>query len=97
MRHRRYRIGSSVEFDYCAVGCVRELRRLGHETIMLNYNPETVSTDYDECSRMYFDQLTFETTMDVYVTPLLHFHRPEHRLICHHQHQHHYHRLEREH
>eukprot|EP00038_Savillea_parva_P004025 m.133107 g.133107 ORF g.133107 m.133107 type:complete len:2201 (-) comp11351_c0_seq1:387-6989(-) len=61
-----YRIGSSVEFDYCAVGCVRELRNLGHKTIMLNYNPETVSTDYDECSRMYFDQLTFETTMDVY-------------------------------
>lgn len=61
-----YRIGSSVEFDYCAVGCVRELRRLGRETIMLNYNPETVSTDYDECSRMYFDQLTFETVMDIY-------------------------------
>lgn len=56
-----YRIGSSVEFDYCAVGCVRELRRLGHKTIMVNYNPETVSTDYDECDRLYFDQLTFET------------------------------------
>eukprot|EP00040_Diaphanoeca_grandis_P024288 m.133290 g.133290 ORF g.133290 m.133290 type:complete len:2144 (-) comp29666_c1_seq1:204-6635(-) len=61
-----YRIGSSVEFDYCAVGCVRELRQLGHKTIMLNYNPETVSTDYDECDRLYFDQLTFETVMDVY-------------------------------
>ena len=61
-----YRIGSSVEFDYCAVGCVRELRKLGHSTIMLNYNPETVSTDYDECDRLYFEQLTFETVMDVY-------------------------------
>eukprot|EP00039_Didymoeca_costata_P010749 m.145536 g.145536 ORF g.145536 m.145536 type:complete len:2190 (+) comp14948_c0_seq1:133-6702(+) len=61
-----YRIGSSVEFDYCAVGCVRELRRLGHSTIMLNCNPETVSTDYDECDRLYFDQLTFETVMDIY-------------------------------
>jgi carbamoyl-phosphate synthase/aspartate carbamoyltransferase/dihydroorotase len=61
-----YRIGSSVEFDYCAVGCVRELRRLGKKTIMLNYNPETVSTDYDECDRLYFEQLTFETVMDVY-------------------------------
>lgn len=61
-----YRIGSSVEFDYCAVGCVRELRRLGHQTIMLNCNPETVSTDYDECDRLYFDQITFETVTDVY-------------------------------
>jgi len=61
-----YRIGSSVEFDYCAVGCVRELRKLGHKTIMINYNPETVSTDYDECDRLYFDELTFETVMDIY-------------------------------
>eukprot|EP00051_Salpingoeca_urceolata_P006417 m.84922 g.84922 ORF g.84922 m.84922 type:complete len:2136 (+) comp14823_c0_seq1:208-6615(+) len=61
-----YRIGSSVEFDYCAVGCVRELKRLGYKTIMVNYNPETVSTDYDECDRLYFDQLTFETVLDVY-------------------------------
>lgn len=61
-----YRIGSSVEFDYCAVGCVRELRSMGRKTIMLNYNPETVSTDYDECDRLYFEQLTFETVMDVY-------------------------------
>jgi carbamoyl-phosphate synthase large subunit len=61
-----YRIGSSVEFDYCAVGTVRELRRLGYKTIMINYNPETVSTDYDECDRLYFDELTFETVMDVY-------------------------------
>eukprot|EP00054_Salpingoeca_dolichothecata_P028953 m.223990 g.223990 ORF g.223990 m.223990 type:complete len:2153 (-) comp26355_c0_seq2:43-6501(-) len=61
-----YRIGSSVEFDYCSVGCVRELRRLGHKTIMMNYNPETVSTDYDECDRLYFDQLTLESVLDVY-------------------------------
>ncbi|EGD82423.1 carbamoylphosphate synthase [Salpingoeca rosetta] len=61
-----YRIGSSVEFDYCAVGCVRELRRLGRKTIMVNYNPETVSTDYDECDRLYFEELTFETVMDIY-------------------------------
>ena len=61
-----YRIGSSVEFDYCAVGGVRELRKLGKKTIMVNYNPETVSTDYDECDRLYFDQLTFETVMDIY-------------------------------
>lgn len=61
-----YRIGSSVEFDYCAVGTVRELRRLGYQTIMINYNPETVSTDYDECDRLFFDELTFETVMDVY-------------------------------
>lgn len=53
----------SVEFDYCAVGCVRELRRLGTKTIMVNYNPETVSTDYDECDRLYFEQLTFEVSV----------------------------------
>ena len=51
-----------MEFDYCAVGCVRELRRLGYGTIMMNYNPETVSTDYDECDRLFFDELTFEVT-----------------------------------
>ncbi|XP_065831143.1 multifunctional protein CAD-like isoform X2 [Oscarella lobularis] len=61
-----YRIGSSVEFDWCAVGCIRELRKLGHKTIMVNYNPETVSTDYDECDRLYFEELTFETVMDIY-------------------------------
>lgn len=61
-----YRIGSSVEFDCCAVGCVRELRRMGKEVIMLNYNPETVSTDFDECDKLYFDELSFETVMDIY-------------------------------
>ena len=55
-----YRIGSSVEFDWCAVECLRELRKLGHRTIMLNYNPETVSTDYDMCDRLYFDEISFE-------------------------------------
>lgn len=55
-----YRIGSSVEFDWCAVGCLRELRRLGRKTIMLNYNPETVSTDYDMSDRLYFDEISFE-------------------------------------
>ena len=61
-----YRIGSSVEFDSCAVGCIRELRRLGKKTIMVNFNPETVSTDYDECERLYFDEISFETIMDIY-------------------------------
>eukprot|EP00731_Ephydatia_muelleri_P031726 Em0023g233a len=60
-----YRIGSSVEFDWCAVGCIRELRKLGKSTIMVNYNPETVSTDYDECDRLYFDEITFETVMAI--------------------------------
>ncbi|XP_078362371.1 multifunctional protein CAD-like isoform X2 [Oculina patagonica] len=61
-----YRIGSSVEFDWCAVGCIRELRKLKKKTIMVNYNPETVSTDYDECERLYFDEISFEVVMDVY-------------------------------
>ncbi|XP_067950239.1 multifunctional protein CAD-like isoform X2 [Watersipora subatra] len=61
-----YRIGSSVEFDWCAVGCIKELRNLGHKTIMVNCNPETVSTDYDMCDRLYFDELSFETVMDIY-------------------------------
>lgn len=60
-----YRIGSSVEFDWCAVGCIRELRKLGKSTIMVNYNPETVSTDYDECDRLYFDEISFETVMAI--------------------------------
>jgi hypothetical protein len=55
-----YRIGSSVEFDWCAVGCLRELRNLGKKTIMVNYNPETVSTDYDMCDRLYFEEISFE-------------------------------------
>lgn len=55
-----YRIGSSVEFDWCAVGCLRELRRLNKNTIMVNCNPETVSTDYDMCDRLYFEEISFE-------------------------------------
>eukprot|EP00049_Salpingoeca_infusionum_P015325 m.296587 g.296587 ORF g.296587 m.296587 type:complete len:2279 (-) comp15857_c0_seq1:170-7006(-) len=61
-----YKIGSSVEFDWCAVNCVRELRKLGHHTTMINCNPETVSTDYDEGDRLYFDEVTFEVVMDIY-------------------------------
>ncbi|CAH8486396.1 unnamed protein product [Dicrocoelium dendriticum] len=61
-----YRIGSSVEFDWCAVGCTRELRRLGWSTIMLNCNPETVSTDFDMCDRLYFDELSLERILDIY-------------------------------
>ncbi|XP_067639482.1 multifunctional protein r [Eurosta solidaginis] len=61
-----YRIGSSVEFDWCAVSCLRELRNLGKSTIMVNYNPETVSTDYDMCDRLYFEEISFEIVMDIY-------------------------------
>lgn len=61
-----YRIGSSVEFDWCAVNCISELRRMNHKTIMVNCNPETVSTDYDMCDRLYFDEISFETVMDIY-------------------------------
>ncbi|KAK3105241.1 hypothetical protein FSP39_020578 [Pinctada imbricata] len=61
-----YRIGSSVEFDWCAVKCITELRKMGYKTIMVNYNPETVSTDYDMCDRLYFDEISFETVMDIY-------------------------------
>lgn len=61
-----YRIGSSVEFDWCAVGCLRELRNLGRKTIMINYNPETVSTDYDMSDRLYFEEISFEVVMDIY-------------------------------
>ncbi|XP_066146242.1 multifunctional protein r isoform X2 [Euwallacea fornicatus] len=61
-----YRIGSSVEFDWCAVGCLRELKRLGKKTIMVNYNPETVSTDYDMSDRLYFEEISFEVVMDIY-------------------------------
>nr|NVI70495.1 rudimentary [Cucujiformia] len=61
-----YRIGSSVEFDWCAVGCLRELRRLNRKTIMINYNPETVSTDYDMSDRLYFEEISFEVVMDIY-------------------------------
>jgi carbamoyl-phosphate synthase / aspartate carbamoyltransferase / dihydroorotase len=61
-----YRIGSSVEFDWCSVCCIRELRKLGHTTIVLNCNPETVSTDYDESDRLFFDEISFEVVMDIY-------------------------------
>ncbi len=61
-----YRIGSSVEFDWCAVSCNRTLRRLGKKTIMVNYNPETVSTDYDESDRLYFEELSLERILDIY-------------------------------
>lgn len=61
-----YRIGSSVEFDWCGVSCIRSLRQLGHRTIMINYNPETVSTDFDECDRLYFEELSLERTLDIY-------------------------------
>lgn len=61
-----YKIGSSVEFDWCCVNCVRTLRTLGYHTIMINYNPETVSTDYDECDKLYFDEISYETVCDIY-------------------------------
>ena len=61
-----YRIGSSVEFDWCACGCLRELRNLGRKTIVVNYNPETVSTDYDMSDRLYFEEISFEVVMDIY-------------------------------
>lgn len=62
-----YRIGNSVEFDYGGVLVARELRRLGNKVIMINFNPETVSTDYDECDRLYFDEVSLETVLDVFV------------------------------
>ncbi len=61
-----YSIGSSVEFDWCAVNTVNTLKKEGYETIMVNYNPETVSTDYDICDRLYFDELSFERILDIY-------------------------------
>ena len=60
-----YRIGSSVEFDWCSVNAINTARKLGYKSIMINYNPETVSTDYDMCDRLYFDELTFERVMDI--------------------------------
>ncbi len=60
-----YRIGSSVEFDYCCVGAAKAAKKAGHESIMINYNPETVSTDYDECDKLYFEELSFETVADI--------------------------------
>lgn len=61
-----YRIGSSVEFDSSCVGCIRELKSLGYTTITVNCNPETVSTDYDICDRLYFEEISFETVIDIY-------------------------------
>jgi carbamoyl-phosphate synthase large subunit len=61
-----YRIGSSVEFDWCCVNASRALRKLGYRSILLNFNPETVSTDYDICDRLYFDEISLETIFDIY-------------------------------
>ena len=60
-----YRIGSSVEFDWCSVNATQTARNLGYKSIMINYNPETVSTDYDMCDRLYFDELSFERVLDI--------------------------------
>ncbi len=60
-----YRIGSSVEFDWCGVQALNTIRKEGYHSVMINYNPETVSTDYDMCDRLYFDELTFERVMDI--------------------------------
>ena len=60
-----YRIGSSVEFDWCGVQALNTIRKQGYRSVMVNYNPETVSTDYDMCDRLYFDELTFERVMDI--------------------------------
>src|SRR3989338_8994686 len=61
-----YRIGSSVEFDWCAVNAVLTLNAMNYHTIMINYNPETVSTDYDICDKLYFDELSYERILDIY-------------------------------
>ena len=61
-----YRIGSSVEFDWCAVNTVQALRRMGYRTIMLNHNPETVSTDYNECDRLYFEEISLESVLEIW-------------------------------
>lgn len=60
-----YRIGSSVEFDWCSVNAVKTAHNLGYQSVMINYNPETVSTDYDMCDRLYFDELSFERVLDI--------------------------------
>lgn len=61
-----YRIGSSVEFDWCSVNALQTIRKNGYKSIMINYNPETVSTDYDICDKLYFDELSFERVLDIY-------------------------------
>ena len=63
-----YRIGSSVEFDWCSVSAIRTLRGMQRRAVMVNYNPETVSTDYDECDRLYFEELSSERILDIYET-----------------------------
>ena len=60
-----YRIGSSVEFDWCCVTAVKAVNNAGYKSIMINCNPETVSTDYDICDKLYFEQLTFERVLDI--------------------------------
>ena len=60
-----YRIGSSVEFDWCSVNAIETIKNVGYRSVMINYNPETVSTDYDTCDRLYFDELSFERVMDI--------------------------------
>ena len=61
-----YRIGSSIEFDWCGVSAIRALREMGYKSTMINYNPETVSTDYDECDKLYFEELSRERVLDIY-------------------------------
>ena len=61
-----YRIGSSVEFDWCAVNAIDKLNQMGYKTVMINYNPETVSTDYDVCDKLYFEEISFERVSDIY-------------------------------
>jgi carbamoyl-phosphate synthase large subunit len=61
-----YRIGSSVEFDWCCCNALKTAKKLGYETVMINYNPETVSTDFDECDRLYFEELSLERVLDIY-------------------------------
>ncbi|ESP03191.1 hypothetical protein LOTGIDRAFT_137874, partial [Lottia gigantea] len=63
-----YHIGSSVEFDWCAVSCIRALRTMDKKTVVVNHNPETVSTDFDECDRLYFEELSLERVLDIYQT-----------------------------
>ena len=60
-----YRIGSSVEFDWCCVNAATQVNKSGYKSIMINCNPETVSTDYDICDKLYFEQLTFERVLDI--------------------------------
>jgi carbamoyl-phosphate synthase/aspartate carbamoyltransferase len=72
-----YRIGSSVEFDWCAVNCVKTLRKFNKKTIMINYNPETVSTDYDEADKLYFEEINLERVLDIYE-----FEKPSGIILC---------------